>query len=302
LHWYIAIHGLKGFNTVDRVSIPLEHSRISGLSDTVRLLDKYRKDLPIEGVYYGNEFCERLLPEPDELQAALEKAGRKGLSLVLLTPYLTDSGIEMLAPLLEIMDQLDGPEVVLNDWGAIRYVKSNFPGITPVTGRLMSRMMKEIRIARRLKPGMAPDGALDALKDCGYSNGDYSELLSENGIKRVEFDIPPQGLGVRLDTDIMMSVHVPFGYICTGRICMPGSLSAKPEHKFTPFVSCSRECTRWTLRLREEKTGSSGTEPLLFQKGNTVFYLEEPSLIEDVFSGSGGNGMDRIIIDSYLFC
>ena len=142
-------------------------------------------------------------------------------------------------------------------------------------------MRKEVRITSHLKPGKAPPGALDALRDCGYSNPDYDEILTYYGIKRVGFDIPPQGLGVRVREGISIDVHVPFAYVTTGRNCMPGSLHVAPKDKFTPSAPCTKECTRWTLRLRRSE-GTSGDPPdnrLLAQSGNTAFFLQELSLL-----------------------
>lgn len=220
--------------------------------------------------------------------------------MVLLVPYLTDSGLERLSPLLDILSGSDCCEVVMNDWGVIRYTRRNFPRIVPVLGRLMSRMMKEVRIKGFLKPGKAPPGALSVLRDCGYSNSDYNELLADNGIGRVELDIPPQGLGVEPAYGVKMSVHIPFAYVCTGRSCMPGSLNLRPQQKFTPFTACRTECMRWTLRLRQRHRPPSAEEQILIQKGNTVYYLEELSLIEDVLTGYEGNGIDRVVVDTNL--
>lgn len=303
MRWFTVIHDLSDIDTVDPGLTPPEISRFQGLSRAFKVIDRHRNNVPFTGAYFGNEFCERLLPRPDELEAVLEKMEKKGLSVVFMTPYLTDTGIDRLAALLELLERSDGAEVVLNDWGVTRFVRKNFPGITPVTGRLVSRMLKEVRISSYLKPGKAPPGALDALKDCGYSNSDYDEVLTDHGIGRVEFDIPPQGLAVQLGEGIRKSVHVPFAYIATGRNCMPGSLNAQPVHKFTPATPCTKECTRWLLQMKQKnKTPDpSGDEALLFQRGNTVFFLEEPALIEEVLSGADGNGLDRVVVDAGLF-
>ena len=44
------------------------------------------RDLAPQRVYFGNEFCEHLIPEEDALEQALGSAAERGLRLSLLTP------------------------------------------------------------------------------------------------------------------------------------------------------------------------------------------------------------------------
>ena len=48
-------------------------------------------------------------------------------------------------------------EVVVNDWGVLRLVRREFPGLRPVLGRLMNKMMRDPRVAPFYSGG--PDDA-----------------------------------------------------------------------------------------------------------------------------------------------
>lgn len=298
--WFTVARHLKEGSPLGSGPPPSEYRLPEEYARTSRLLETSLAGAPYQGIYFGSEFCERLLPSPGELGSALEETMARDLSLVLLTPPLTDPGIESLGRLLELFSKEGSREVVCNDWGALVFVTENFPGLRPVLGRLMSKMMREVRIADHLTQGKAPEGALRALMDCGYGGSDYAELLAGFGVGRLEFDIPPQGLGVQLPDGFRGSVYVPFGYVCTGRICMPGSLGLPAEKKFTPRVHCGRECTMWSLALRENGS-TRGNGPPLYQKGNTVFFLEEASHLSQVLSQGHAMGIDRIVVDHTVF-
>jgi hypothetical protein len=301
LNWFAVAHHREDLSPLCRGLDPSGHHPHEDHVDIARLLGSLTAGAVCSGVYFGSEFCERLLPTPGELESALEETRARDLALVLLTPPLTDWGIDRLARILEVFCGEEGGEIVCNDWGALAFVRENFPCARPILGRLMSKMLREVRIAAHLAPGKAPEGALRALMDCGYGGSDYADLLAQFGVGRLEFDIPPQGLGVHLPDGLRGSVYVPFGFVSTGRICMPGSLRLPVEKKFTPQAACGKECTRWFLRLREENRSMQGNPPFLSQRGNTVFFLEEASLLAQVLSEGHVSGIDRVVVDNNVF-
>src|SRR5437867_3594050 len=78
-------------------------------------------------------------------------------------PYVTDRGLARPRPLLEAAasERGEGTEVVVNDWGVLRLVRREFPGLRPVLGRLMNKMMRDPRVAPFYSGG--PDDARRAL-------------------------------------------------------------------------------------------------------------------------------------------
>ena len=111
---------------------------------------------------FGNEFCEHLLPSPDPLAAALAAARSRGMAFTLLTPYVSDRGIDELRRLLGAFDE-DGGEVVFNDWGTLNLLRREFPHLVPVQGRLLNKSLRDPRVTTIYASAPAPAATLGAL-------------------------------------------------------------------------------------------------------------------------------------------
>src|SRR5436309_3542906 len=61
---------------------------------TWRLIGEYFGAVSFTRCAYGNEFCEHLIPSPRQLEAVLSASDERQMGLTLLTPYVTDAGIE----------------------------------------------------------------------------------------------------------------------------------------------------------------------------------------------------------------
>jgi hypothetical protein len=80
----------------------------------------------LDRIYVGDEFCPTRLPDPQELNRFCGFAEQKNLSLTLLTPVLTDQGIEHCTPLFDGLNQWNPKaEVVVNDLGVLFFLKKN---------------------------------------------------------------------------------------------------------------------------------------------------------------------------------
>lgn len=86
-------------------------------------------------VYLGSEFCQNLLPPAAAFRAL---AGTFGGPLTLVTPLLSDSGLDAAAALVKAAAPAKGAplEVVVNDWGLLRLLRKN-RRVRPVLGRLL---------------------------------------------------------------------------------------------------------------------------------------------------------------------
>ncbi len=105
---------------------------------------KYLTD-EFQRVYYGDEFCDRLIPSEKELKEVMAEVKEKGLSFTFVTPYVTEAGLNKLIKLFSVLPEKT--EVVVNDWGAFRVIKERFSGLVPVLGRLMIKLKRGPRIA-----------------------------------------------------------------------------------------------------------------------------------------------------------
>lgn len=225
---------------------------------------------PLRRTYVGNEFCARRIPSAKELRAAAEA----GLPLTFLTPLVTDPDLERLSGLFVGLPT--GSEVVFQDWGVLRRLRSRHPHLEPVMGRTLVRMLRDPRGPRPTP--LASDLALSAFRD----------FLLAQGVRRVEVDAPRPDLHF---PDLGLEAHllVPYTFVASGRSCMIGSLSLPAPQKFRPGGPCGLECRRSSAEL-----SAPGLRTRLVHRGNTALAVHGPEgLAEQVARG----GFRRVVYD-----
>ena len=150
---------------------------------------------PYSRLYFGNEFCQRLLPQPGELDAALAWAQARRMAFTLVTPYVSGEALSALDVLFQRLARCAEAsfEVVVNDWGVLHLLtEGRWKGaFIPVLGRLLTKQRRDPRIPilRSL-----PEAARQHLKSANIDAPPLSDFLRSRGIERVELDNPPQGL------------------------------------------------------------------------------------------------------------
>lgn len=264
--------------------------------------------LPPPGrVYFGNEFCEKRLPGLKELKEVFDFCEDVGVSLTLLTPGVTDPGIARLRRLLDWLAGRGRPcEVVVNDFGVLNVMSEYYPGLTPVWGRLMSNMKTMPRFARQWpgvegvnNPGYFPASTLDlsphqiyALQSSSFSVGIYRVFLKSKGIGRVELNPLPQGMRLPGKRSSMgVSLHYPWVYVTSSRMCEMGSMNLEKKEKFAPGGGCGAECGKY---LSHWLTDWPTAARRIVNVGNTVFMLcEMPADALKTYVDT--NEIDRIV-------
>ncbi len=254
-------------------------------------------------LYYGIEFCERLLPTGPQTRRAYEAAAARRLHLSLLTPYATDSGLDRLRPIFAWLAALNDTtiEVVVNDWGVLRLLRREFPGLHPVLGRLMNRMLRDPRIAGRFAMPQAPPAALQALRQSAASAAVFRRFLGRLGVTTVEFDNVFQGLDMDFrEFGLSASLYIPYGYVATGRVCAIGSLRLDRRHKFDVESVCRKECRLYALRFEysDSPFGNRGQE--FFEQGNTYFYFQDREMIASSARTVERLGISRVVYQPRL--
>ena len=228
-------------------------------------------------LYYGNEFCEHLVPSPADLTRVLEVAGERGLDFTLVTPFVTNRGIEALKPLVEeVGKRALGAEIVVNDWGMLKVLGESFGrtgGI--VLGRLLTKQKRGPRIlnirdrvpARMIEHFRMPNVDVPVLSD----------FLLERGIDRVELDNPLQGIQ-RSEPRLAASLYYPFVYVTTTRYCLTATCEGgrKNLRSITP---CGRECGKYAFTLSHRHMPVK-----LLLRGNTQFFRNDalPENLEEL--------------------
>ena len=241
------------------------------------LNDEYRR------IYFGDEFCERLLPATSAVTRVIQAAEDRGLQFSLVTPYATPAGISRIASLLPLLPE--GTEVVFNDWGVLRMLKRDFPTLVPVMGRLLTKIKRGPRIAGFLDT--LPAESLAHYRRTNLGVPIYQEFLRAQGIGRVELDNPLQGLDLRdVPPDIRLSLYIPFAYVTTTRFCLTANVDKPDKKGFIGVFPCNQECRTYTFYL-----DNAAMHTLLIRRGNTLFYRNtkiDPAILE--------SHMDRVVI------
>lgn len=239
-------------------------------------------------VYFGNEFCDELIPSPEDLKEALSIVLGDNKRFTLMTCYVSEHKIRRYWCLLETLAQtIPAGEVVINDWGLLAVCLEN--GLTPVLGRLLTRQKRDPRIVDFVQKVVSP--ARCRLQQMGLNDATI-DFLKQHRIHRIELDNLSQGIdpGQIRDSGMSYSVYVPFGYVTTSRICFFRNKDRERGEKFM-IGPCAAACRGGRiLRLRNKQM-----QPFLFMKGNTVF-AKNP---RKPFFGPG-QSVDRLVYEPVL--
>lgn len=244
-------------------------------------------DQEFNRLYFGMEFCERLLPSPSQLKKALDFVQENNAGFTLVTPYVTNSGLQKIEKLTTILMELKpDSEIVFNDWGVFHLLKEHHVPLTPVLGRLLNKMKRGPRIVS-IKEKIPPT-SYEYFMTPNLSIPEISDFLTTNNINRVEFDNLLQGLNLNgMSNHLHRSLYLPFAYVTTTRFCLMATIH-HPEELKIGVLPCNKECQQYAFRLFNPVM----TIPLI-RKGNTIFFSNEqiPSeLIRD-------KKIDRIVVE-----
>lgn len=236
-------------------------------------------------IYFGNEFCERLLPSTKDLNHALDFTLEKKIGFTFVTPYVTDFGLKKLKRLLQdILKKKPHSEVVFNDYGVLRVLNKKSDELVPVMGRLLTKMKRGPRLMTVIDK--LPPTTVEYFRSTNLTVPALCEFLREYRVGRVELDNVLQGIDICLD-GIEGSLYFPYAYVTTTRLCLSNFCDKKDRSDLIGIFPCQKECQRYTFFLRNE------IMPVpLIRKGNTLFFKNEvlPEAIEE-------RGINRIVME-----
>lgn len=216
-------------------------------------------------IYFGNEFCERLIPNKAQLKKVLGFTEEKGLCFTFVTPYTTDENIPKLEILFSYLSEVDkNIEVVVNSYGILNIV--NRFGLTPVFGRLLVKQKKGPRILNLAKS--LPPSALKRFKQTNITSI-VEKFLKQNKVIRIELDNALQGIDINLK-ELKASLYYPYVYVTTSRFCMSNSCEKSEKRELLGIFPCKKECQKYTFELRNKHMPKN-----LILKGNTQFFRND---------------------------
>ncbi len=239
-------------------------------------------------LYFGIEFCERLLHTGKEIDKALSFASERDMAFTYVTPYVTNYGLKVVEKnISKISEEIAEPEIVINDWGVLRIAKKY--SITPVLGRLLSKQKRGPEILNLM--GNLPPAAIAHFRKSCFEVPVYQNYLKQLGVWRVELDNAFQGIDMDFSSSgIRASLYYPYIYVATTRRCLINSCDVISKRDIIGIYPCHKECREYTVELKHE----SMPKPILL-KGNTQF-LYNPELPSDLES----KGINRIVFQPTL--
>jgi len=236
----------------------------------------------VTSLHYGNEFCERLIPKRAALESAIRASEGAALELWLVTPTLTDRGVDSIGELVAMLPE--GSGVVANDWGLIHHLRGSHPRLRIAAGRLLCKMLKEPRIA-------SPQHM--ELGGHGFMSPGLEALISRLGVEVIEIDAPPFASVEDLHAPgVSVALHLPFGFATTGRICRIGSLHQEPAAKFASGHNCAHECLTYLAAIKSARPDAMR----LFQRGNTIFYRHTTEMAKAVEDACALGVVHKLIV------
>lgn len=236
-------------------------------------------------LYFGNEFCEQLIPSITDLEQALDFVAENSLDFTFVTPYVTNRGLKRLEVLLQkIAQKKPDSEVVFNDYGVLRTLNNHYRELEPVMGRLLNRMKRGPRLMVVIDK--LPPTTVEYFQNSNLTLPILGEFLNTHRVRRVELDNVLQGIDFHLES-LEASLYMPFAYVTTTRLCLVNSCDIPEREEMVGIFPCKRECQKYTFYLRSEIM-----PVVLTRKGNTIFFENAvlPDSIEE-------KGITRIVTE-----
>lgn len=256
------------------------------------------KEYPNEAshLYFGGEFCENNIPTKRELDKFVKICMEDDLFPVFMTPPVTDYGTEKIDDCLQYLTyKFEKLAVVVNDLGVLELVNRKYPHIEVILGRILDKTSHDPRILAINISDYYGENGLKYARTPGNISSYSLEIMKKYSINRIEYDLPKTGIEL-LNNEMAFSLYWPFSYLTTGRVCLFESMY-KQEKFVVGDRLCRHLCKKIDLELKKPLTGFQveyGKKPnelTLFQKGNTVYFLNDKSLFFDC-----KKWFDRIVI------
>jgi len=261
---------------------------------------KYLQKGTYQRVYWGIEFCQKLIPLLKNTEKVLQYARSENLSFSFVTPFVTERYIKKIVEIFQWFKKNNVRcEIVVNDWGVLERLNSKFKSFfTLALGRLLVRQQRDPAIGRivcRQSPVSFKDnnGKLSVLvhelPSDRYQKGARSSyvnslipqrFLSEYSVTRLELNNLAQGLNLG-GIILKKSLYSPFVNVSTTRFC-PMETAFQKMYR---IGVCNKECQNYYDELRNK-----GIPKVLYKKGNTLFY-KNPILLKKARE----YGVDRVV-------
>jgi len=203
-------------------------------------------------VYFGNEFCEKLIPSREELKEVLDFADKKKMGFSLLTCQVSDFFLKKIYNLFSVLRKKD--EIVVNDWGIFNIISKDFKKMLPncIFGKFLINNIS-----------ILSEPIQEFLKKWGFVRKRFEmEIFSFTRFPPLSFSREPI---IKNYPGLKISLYYPYSYITTARFCP--YLDYKDKRFQKPDFVCPKPCQKYTF-VADHPIKKGGK---LFLKGNTWF-------------------------------
>lgn len=221
-------------------------------------------------VYFGNEFCDKRLPGPEEVTEVYDYCTDIGVDMTLVTPIMTPTKTSEFEKILESVQPVAPDlELVFNDWGVYE-MASELGGFEDlVAGRTLSGQKRGPAVSHlsgdsdvQLQDGGEPvtEGVTEHFKKSIVNVPYARDHLEELDVGRIELDILSHDM-YEEDVEFSASIYYPWNYVTVKRWC--------EESKSAPL--CNEDCDNVVYSLDNRPA----TPELLYRKNNVIFTYNE---------------------------
>jgi hypothetical protein len=231
-----------------------------------------------QGIRFGSEFCEYLLPSLEELEKGYKIAKERGKDFIYITPRLSNKGVERFREHLDFLNKKGCEALVINDFGALNILK-DYENFYLIIGRQLMRVPAR-------SPYVNNDGTWSpVIKERGslLSKGWFKKVFSSTSLnytRTIEFYRSYGVRGADFDwirsifpslKDVLKAGIIPYLYlhlvpITVTRKCHTARFLGEKDPE-----KCSRPCLKNSFFLKNDALKLE-----MFLQGNVVYKLISP--------------------------
>lgn len=222
-------------------------------------------------VYFGSEFCDRLLPSKQDIEKLIILKKRSGINFSIVTPYINQRNFFKLVNLLNYLNkELPKVEIIVNDWGVFNIISERFNNLIIVLGRVLSKQKRGFFVPLAHKDILIDSIKIkcsekEYLKSSILQNDYLMKYIKRKGIYRIGLDNLKQGIIINKKV-FCIDLYYPYIYLATSSYCLATSLNKRVK-LLTKINKCGKICKKENMR----KFKICGENVYLF--GNTQFYI-----------------------------
>lgn len=263
----------------------------------IEKFDKKVLDKSISRIYFGDAFCQNLIPNKKVLLETYKKVIDIGKEFSFNTPFLNDDNINKELSNIECLYNYNKNfEIIVNDYGLLYEIRTKFPDIKLNLGRLLTKQKTDPNIIKKNKNTKTKDDIEKLLNKTLSKNRNiykhfkssmindklYQKYLLENNVNRLEIEYLIWDMNLSFNKKFKVTIYYPYAHITTTRNCGISNMS---------YTKCNKTCNDIKLEIKNHSHFFN-----YFLIRNTVYYNIEKFLTKD--SIKKYNNIDRIVFNN----